>query len=244
MADAAVVIPVRLSSTRLPNKPLALINGKPMLLHVAEVGSNAAVGDVIIACAEPQLFELANSNGYQAVLTDPELPSGSDRVFAAVSELSKKYSYIVNLQGDMPAVAPDLVRRLVEALRSRNVDIVTAVTPIKSQAELENPNVVKALVAPNGRALYFTRNLSIDYDMQHVYHHVGIYAYRAEALARFVSLPPSPLEMRSRLEQLRALDDGMTIHAEIFDEVAPGVDTMQDLEHIRSIMSSVNTQKN
>lgn len=238
MQNTVVIIPARLGSSRLPNKPLALIGDKEMILHVAQKGLSANVGDVIIACSEKPVFDIVENAGFCAIMTDPDLPSGSDRIFAASQQLKKQYQYIVNLQGDMPNIDPTLIIKLVDLIQKTDADIVTAVAPIISPDENANPNVVKAVLAENGRALYFTRSPSVPFGDGPLYHHIGIYVYKTEALKRFVSLPPSQLELREKLEQLRALENGMSIFAAIVDHAPKGVDTIEDLEFLRSELES------
>jgi len=237
--NALIVIPARMASTRLPGKPLADIHGKPMIVHVVERAVQAEAGPVIIACAEPEIADIISARGGEPVLTDPDLPSGSDRVRVAadIYDPSENFDIIVNVQGDMPALNPAIIADVVELLKSQpDAQIATAVVHTESQREISDPNVVKAVLASNGRALYFTRAAAPSGDGG-VWHHVGIYAYRRAALNRFCDLPPSPLEKRERLEQLRALEAGMPIYAVELDTAPDGVDTPEDLERVRKILS-------
>lgn len=238
-----VVIPARMASTRLPGKPLADIGGVPMIVQVWRRAVEAAVGPVIVACAEQEIADAVADAGGEAVLTRPDHPSGSDRVFEAVSTFGGAVGGVVNLQGDLPTIDPKDIQKLCIALAAAPaaVDIATLVTPIKDDAEAADPNVVKAVVAfprgaETGRALYFSR-LPVPGGDAPRYHHIGIYAYRPDALARFVALPPSPLEKSERLEQLRALEAGMTIVAQRVDTIPLGVDTPAHLAEARRILS-------
>lgn len=235
---ACVVIPARMASSRLPGKPLAEIAGKPMIAHVIDRAREAEVGPVVVAAAEAEIAAAAEAAGATAVLTDPDLPSGSDRVWAALAETDPagRFDAVVNLQGDLPTLAPTAIRAALAALASPETDIATLVAEITDEAERGNPNVVKAAVAfPPGAdvapALYFSRQ-AIPWGDGPLWHHIGIYAYRRQALERFVSLPPGQLERRERLEQLRALEAGMRIAAARVDTVPLGVDTPDDLSLI------------
>jgi 3-deoxy-manno-octulosonate cytidylyltransferase (CMP-KDO synthetase) len=230
-----VLIPARMASTRLPGKPLADIAGKPMIVRVWEQAVAAGVGPVVVAAAEREIAEAVEKAGGRAIMTAPDLPSGSDRIFAALQEAGGGHDVVINLQGDLPALDPAYVRTVLEALPGH--DIATLVAEIDDPADTDNPNVVKPAVAwetaGKGRALYFSR-ARIPHGAGPVFHHVGIYAYTRDALARFVKLPPSPLEQREKLEQLRALEAGMTIAVARVDKVPLSVDTPEDLEKARA----------
>jgi 3-deoxy-manno-octulosonate cytidylyltransferase (CMP-KDO synthetase) len=231
-----VLIPARMASTRLPGKPLADIAGKAMIVRVWEQAVAAGVGPVVVAAAEREIAAAVESAGGRAVLTAPDLPSGSDRIHAALLAVDPdgRHDVVVNLQGDLPALDPAFVRAVVEALPG--ADIATLAAPIDDPADRDNPNVVKPVVAwrgDKGRALYFTRARAPHGDGA-LHHHVGIYAYTRAALARFVALPPSPLETREKLEQLRALEAGMTITVARVGKVPLSVDTPEDLEKARA----------
>lgn len=239
-----VVIPSRMASTRLPGKPLADIGGRPMIVHVLDRAREAAVGPIAVACAEAEVAEAVRGAGEIAVLTDPSLPSGSDRVHAALSELDPegRHDVVVNLQGDFPTIPPAQLRAVLAPLADPAVDIATLVTAITDPEEWALPSVVKAACAfERGRAvsaaLYFSR-APIPYGDGPRWHHIGVYAYRRAALARFVALPESPLERREKLEQLRALEAGMRIACARVDRGAFGVDTPQDLERARAILAA------
>jgi 3-deoxy-manno-octulosonate cytidylyltransferase (CMP-KDO synthetase) len=236
-----VIIPARMASSRLPGKPLADIGGVPMIVRVWAQAMKAGVGPVIVACAEDEIADAVERAGGHAVLTHPDLPSGSDRVFAALEGVDPegRYDTVINCQGDLPALDPAQLRAAAEALAVH--DIATLAAPITDAADRVNPAVVKAVVAwepdgQKGRALYFSRATVPTGPGDHFYH-VGLYAYRRAALARFVRLPPSPLEQREKLEQLRALEAGMSIAVARVDTVPLSVDTPEDLEHARKMMS-------
>lgn len=231
-----VVIPARMASTRLPGKPLADIHGRPMIAWMVEIGRAANAGPVLVAAAEEGVAEAALRAGANIALTDPDLPSGSDRVHAALAAFDPegRFDVAVNLQGDMPTMRAGDVARAVAALRG-GADIATLVSPSADPADRDNPNVVKAVRAADGRCLYFTR-AAAPHGEGAIERHVGIYVYRRDALARFVAAPPSPLEQREKLEQLRALEMGMTIMADAVDVFPKGVDSPADLEAAREVL--------
>jgi 3-deoxy-manno-octulosonate cytidylyltransferase (CMP-KDO synthetase) len=230
--QSIVLIPARLASTRLPNKPLADIGGKPMIVRVMERALAADIGPVVVAAAEVEIVEAVRAAGGDAVLTDPDLPSGSDRIMAALDQCDPLavYDRVVNVQGDLPTIDPQTIRDTLDALE--DADIATPVAEIVREEERTNPNVVKAIFGANRRALYFTRATAPTGEGQ-LYHHIGLYVYRRAALRRFVQLPPGLLEQRERLEQLRALEAGMQMNVAIVDTVPLGVDTPADLERAR-----------
>lgn len=234
-----IIIPSRMASTRLPGKPLADIHGRPMIVHVLDRAREADIGPVAVACAEEEIATAIRAVGGIAVLTDPSLPSGSDRVHAALASLDPqgRHDVVVNLQGDLPTIPPAQLRAVVAPLSDPAVDIATLVAPIETDEEATLASVVKAACDfPRGRAvspaLYFSR-MPIPWGDGPRWHHIGIYAYRRPALARFVSLPESPLERREKLEQLRALEAGMRIACARVDHAPFGVDTPADLERAR-----------
>lgn len=244
MAEPLIVIPARLAATRLPDKPLADIHGAPMIVHVWRRAVEAALGPVVVACADGPIADAVRAAGGEAVMTDPNHPSGSDRVCEAMlkADPDGRHEIVVNLQGDLPVIAPEAVRAVVPPLDDPAVDIATLVVPTNDPAERADPNIVKAVVslpgeANTGRALYFSRAPVPSGDGP-VFHHVGIYAYRRAALQRFVALPVGVLEQREKLEQLRALEAGMRIDAAVIDSVPRGVDTEADLEWARAQLSS------
>ena len=241
--NPVVVIPARMASTRLPNKPLADIHGEPMIVHVWRRATDAGIGPVIVACAEQEIADAVTAAGGIAVLTDPDLPSGSDRVHRALQSFDPdgKYDAVVNVQGDLPTIDAADIRAVFEPLVDPNVDIATLAAEITRQEERTNPNVVKAVAAFGAgrvaRALYFTRATAPHGDGP-LYHHIGLYTYRRAALDRFVSLPPAELEKREKLEQLRALENGMVIAVALVNGVPLGVDTPEDLERARLVLGS------
>ena len=236
-----VLIPARMAATRLPGKPLLDIAGLPMIVHVLRRAEAAGIGRVAVATDTPEIAAAVTTHGGEAVMTRADHPSGSDRIFEALGQLDPKgeIQIIVNLQGDFPTIHPDNIRSVLAPLGDPAVDIATLAARIHTEEEATNPNVVKAVGSPVSpgrlRALYFTRATAPWGDGPR-YHHIGLYAYRRAALERFVSLPPSPLEMQEKLEQLRALEAGMRIDIGIVDTVPRGVDTPADLETARLIL--------
>lgn len=242
LPNALVVVPARMASTRLPGKPLADIAGAPMIVHVWRRAVEAGVGPVIVACAEREIADAVTGAGGRAVLTYPDHPSGSDRIFEALQTVDGEgtFEVVVNMQGDLPTLDPSLLRAAIKPLASPAVDIGTLVAPIADPAERDDPNVVKvaagfAAGTDVARALYFSRS-PIPWGDGLLYHHIGLYAYRRAALNRFVQLPPGLLERRERLEQLRALEYGMRIDAALVDTVPLGVDTQADLDRARALL--------
>jgi len=234
-----VLIPARLAATRLPGKPLADIGGLPMIVRVLRQAERAAVGPVAVAAGDAEIVEAVRAAGGEAVLTDPALPSGSDRIMAALAVLDPggRHDAVINLQGDMPFVSPEVISQCARLLERPGCDIATVAAPEQGPGDRANADVVKAVLALDddgraGRALYFTR--STLYGEGPVWRHIGIYGYRRDALARFTAAPPSPLERREKLEQLRALELGLSIHAAIADEAPISVDTPADLEAARA----------
>ncbi len=238
-----IVIPARMSSTRLPGKPMADIGGTPMIVRVWARAQEAAIGPVVVAAGDEVIRAAIVRVGGHAVLTDPDLPSGSDRIHAALVEFDpeRRFDAVINLQGDLPGVSPAAIRLTARALAESGADIATLAAPIADLKDADNPNVVKPVVAWNaqetrGEALYFSR-ARVPAGSGVFFHHVGIYAYTRAALAHFVALPPSPLERRESLEQLRALEAGMRIVVARIDEVPLSVDTPEDLELARRLLS-------
>jgi 3-deoxy-manno-octulosonate cytidylyltransferase (CMP-KDO synthetase) len=239
---ALVVIPARLAATRLPNKPLAMIGDAPMIVHVWRRAVQANAGPVIVAAGDREIVDAITAAGGEAVLTDPALPSGSDRVHAAaeIYDPQGKFDVVVNVQGDLPTLEPKLVAASVTPLANPVIDIATVVARITIPEELNDNAVVKAALslepgATVGPALYFSRNLIPSGPGDH-YHHIGIYAFRRAALRRFVTLKPTVLEVRERLEQLRAIESGMRMAAALVDTIPLGVDTPADLDRARRLL--------
>jgi len=240
--DVLIVIPARLASTRLPGKPLVDIAGEPMIVHVWRRAQAADVGAVVVATDSEAIAACVEKAGGMAVMTRADHASGSDRIFEALgaADPAGRAGIIVNVQGDLPTIAATDIRAAIAPLEDRTVDIGTLAAEIRKADERSDPNVVKVVGSPIGpkrlRALYFTRATAPAGDGP-LYHHIGLYAFRRPALVRFVSLPPSPLEQREKLEQLRALEAGMRIDVAIVDSVPLGVDTPADLERARELMS-------
>ncbi len=241
---AVVFIPARMASTRLPGKPLADILGQPMIVHVLRRAEEADVGPVVIACAEQEIADTVMAAGGTAILTRPDHPSGSDRIWEALQAFDPEGNYdtVVNLQGDLPTIEPAAIRTALKPLGNPDVDISTLVARIACKHERDDPHVVKAAVAfePGqsiSRALYFSR-ATVPTGEGPLYHHIGLYAYRRRALSRFISLSPGTLEQRERLEQLRALENGMRIDAALVDTVPFGVDTPADLERAARLLQA------
>lgn len=244
--NPVVVIPARMKSQRLPGKPLADIAGVPMIVHVLQRVKTASIGPVIVACAEFEIAEAVRMAGGEAVLTDPALPSGTDRIKAAVDLIDPdgKYDCVINVQGDLPLLAPDSINTVLDVLKIvPTCDIATLAVIMADRDEIANPNIVKvriSLETPNrGQALDFKR--STIFSAGHpIYHHIGLYAFRRAALDRFCGLPPSPREKREHLEQLRAMEAGIRIDVGLVDNAPLGVDTPDALEHARIIMAGTD----
>jgi 3-deoxy-manno-octulosonate cytidylyltransferase (CMP-KDO synthetase) len=234
-----IVIPARMASSRLPGKPLADINGKPMIIHVIERALESDIGPVIVACGDKEIADVVQGFGIHAVMTDPKISCGSDRIYSALLEFdpNKNYDIVINLQGDVPSLNPNQLKPVLEPLHYKEYDIGTLVTPIRSVEEANTENFVKVACSFQtnqniSRALYFSR-LPIPWGNGPKWHHVGIYSYRREALDKFVNLPPSLLENYESLEQLRALEAGMSIGCKAIEYGFFGVDTPKDLEKAR-----------
>lgn len=242
MPDILTLIPARMAASRLPGKPLADIAGVPMIVHVLRRAEAAAIGPVAVATDSPEIAAAVEKAGGCAVMTRADHASGSDRIFEALGKVdsSHRAEIIVNLQGDLPTVSPAAVRAALGPLDDPAVDIATLAAVIEAAAERTDPNVVKVVGTPVAparlRALYFTRATAPSGDGP-LYHHIGLYAYRRAALERFVGLAPSPLERREKLEQLRALEAGMRIDVAIVGTVPLGVDTPEDLEKARAMLT-------
>jgi 3-deoxy-manno-octulosonate cytidylyltransferase (CMP-KDO synthetase) len=243
MSDPLVLIPARLAATRLPNKPLADIAGEPMIVHVWRRAVEAGIGPVAVATDAPEIAEAVTKAGGLAVMTRVDHASGSDRIFEAVEKLDPegRHDVVVNVQGDLPTIDPAIIAASIVPLSDAAVDLATLVALIEREEEKTNPSVVKMVgsevSAGRFRALYFTR-ATAPYGDGPLYHHIGLYTYRRKALQRFVGLPPSPLEIREKLEQLRALEAGMRIDAVVVNDVPLGVDTPHDLERAREIIAA------
>lgn len=237
-----ILIPARMASSRLPGKVLADIAGLPMIVHVANRAHEADIGRVVVATDSPEVFDAVRNSGREAVMTDARHPSGSDRIHEALQLLDPDgdADTVINLQGDLPTIEPQAIRAALSLLNTDGPDIGTLACVIDDAEEKTNPNVTKVVGSPLSadrlRALYFTR-ATAPYGEGPLYHHIGLYAYRRDALSRFVALPPSTLERRESLEQLRALEAGMRIDVALVDTVPLGVDTPADLDRARQILS-------
>ncbi|WP_180900158.1 3-deoxy-manno-octulosonate cytidylyltransferase [Martelella soudanensis] len=244
--ETIILIPARMASSRLPGKPLADIAGRPMIVHVAERARESGMGRVVVAVDDEAVFEAVEKAGFEAVMTGMTHQSGSDRIHEALGRVDPggKAQLIVNVQGDLPTLDPALIKASLAPLADPAVDIATLTVEITDEAEKTASQVVKLVGSPVGpsrlRALYFTR-ATAPWGDGPLYHHIGLYTYRRSALERFVALPVSPLEKREKLEQLRALEAGMRIDAEIVKTVPLGVDTAEDLEKARRILESVRS---
>jgi len=237
-----ILIPARLASTRLPNKMMKEINGLPLISQVVKRALEADIGPVYVACDSPEIQEAASKAGATGILTDPTLPSGSDRIFKALQDVDPqgKFDTVINVQGDLPNISPKLIKASLDPLKDQHFDVATLGVAIHAKEDLMNPNIVKIALAyrENGRheALYFSRAPIPTGDGPH-YHHIGLYTYRRAALERFVTLPPSPLERQEKLEQLRVLENGMRIGVALVDEVPLSIDTADDLDKARHMMA-------
>lgn len=237
-----VIVPARLAATRLPNKPLAMIGDAPMIVHVWRRAMEADVGPVVVACAERSIADVVEKAGGRAVLTDPDLPSGTDRSYAALDAIDpdKQFARIINVQGDFPTLDPAAIRQSLRPLDELGADIGTLVNDIEDDGERADPAKVKAVVSwrePTlGSALYFTRSQA-PWGEGPLHHHVGIYAFARDALDRFANMSPSPLERREKLEQLRALENGMSIGVAKIETAPFGVDTPHDLDRARALLA-------
>jgi 3-deoxy-manno-octulosonate cytidylyltransferase (CMP-KDO synthetase) len=245
MVNPIVLIPARMGSSRLPGKPLADIHGEPMIVHVWRRAVEADVGPVWVAADDARVVEAVARAGGKAIVTRSDHPSGSDRIFEALGVVDPAFSYdvVVNVQGDLPTIEPSVVRACLAPLTDDAVDISTLATPIISEVEKDDPNVVKAIGSELGpirlRALYFTRARA-PWGEGRLLHHIGLYAYRRDALRRFVAAPPSPLERREKLEQLRAMEAGMRIDIALVDTAPLGVDAFEDLQRARVMLAPRN----
>ena len=242
MNKALIIVPARMQATRLPGKPMADIHGEPMIVHVWRRAVMSGAGRVVVATDSNDILSAIHKAGGEAVMTRSDHASGSDRIFEAlrIFDPHGQAEVVINLQGDLPTLDPKLVQACAAPLREPGPDIATLTAEILDEAEKTAPSVVKVIGTPLSanrlRALYFTRTTA-PWGEGPLYHHIGIYAYRRAALERFVSLPPSPLELREKLEQLRALESGMRIDVSIVDTVPLGVDTPHDLERARQMLA-------
>ncbi len=240
---AIVLIPARMASTRLPGKPLADINGKPMIVQVALRAREAGAERIVVAVDDERVFDAVKSAGFDVIMTRDDHQSGSDRIYEALQKADPegRAEFVINVQGDLPTIEPETIRASLLPMDNPQVDIATLTVPITDEDEKTNPSIVKIVGSPLSqtrlRALYFTR-ATAPYGNGPLYHHIGLYTYRRAALEKFVSMKPSVLELRESLEQLRALEAGMRIDAEIVRSVPLGVDTQPQLETARKILAN------
>ncbi|MFT5795472.1 MAG: 3-deoxy-manno-octulosonate cytidylyltransferase (CMP-KDO synthetase) [Ulvibacter sp.] len=236
------IIPARLASTRLPNKPLADICGKKMIQRVYEQAVKTNLGDVYVACDSNEVKSLIEDIGGKAILTDPDLPSGTDRIYQALQKIPNKdeFDFIINLQGDLPIINPKIIEKTATFIANSSFDIATIAVKIDNKDDIKDPNIVKVAIAnfseDGGQALYFSRSPIPHSDNGDFYEHIGIYVYKKNTLEKFVQLKPSKLEKLEKLEQLRALEDGMTIGVTISDSKPISIDTNLDLERARKYL--------
>ena len=241
MTNTLILIPARMASTRLPDKPMAKINGLPMICQVVDRAREADIGEPVVATDSQEIMDAVIKHGAKAVMTRETHESGSDRIWEAVEKIDPegKADTIINVQGDLPAIDPMLIRQSILPLENASVDMATLAAQITDLGEITNPNVVKAIGTPISqtrlRALYFTR-ATAPHGKGPLYHHIGLYAFRRSTLKKFVSLEPGTLEKREKLEQLRALENGMRIDIELVRTIPHGVDTQEDLEKARNLL--------
>jgi len=242
--NPVVVIPARMASTRLPGKPLCDIKGQPMIVHALRRAEEADIGPVFVAVADKILAEVVTEAGGNAVMTESDLPSGSDRVWQAVEKIdpSRNFNFVINLQGDLPAIEPEIIRAVLNPVQMLGCEISTLASELKNGQDYIDQNSVKVVVAFQksqqlGNALYFSR-ASVPFGPGPLYHHIGVYGFTRDALEKFICLPTSLLEKREKLEQLRALEAGIRIGVEIVDTIPDGVDTQEDLDRVRIRLES------
>lgn len=236
-----VIIPSRIGSTRLPEKNIQDICGRPMVVRVCDQVKKAGIEEVIVAVDHPKAEKVVKDFGYTAIMTDPELPSGSDRIYAAMLEIEKqtgeKADIIINVQGDEPLTPPELISDAVKAFKANDkIDVLTYAHTIDKTEELNNPNLVKIAMNEEGKAHYFSRSL-IPHGTKVANRHIGFYAYKRDALEKFVKSPQSPLEVSEKLEQLRGLDIGLNYYVLMTNQAPIGVDTKEQLDMVREIVA-------
>lgn len=240
---AVVLIPARMASTRLPGKPLADIGGHPMIVQVAMRAREAGAQRIVVAVDDERVFAAVRNAGFDVTMTRGDHQSGSDRIYEALQKADPdgNAEFIINVQGDLPTIEPETIRASLRPMENASTDIATLTVEITDEDEKANPSIVKIVGSPLSpsrlRALYFTR-ATAPYGQGPLYHHIGLYTYRRAALEKFVSLKPSTLELRESLEQLRALEAGMRIDAEIVNSVPLGVDTQAQLDKAREILAN------
>lgn len=241
MANVMILIPSRMASTRFPNKPLADILGTPMVVRVLQQAAKANAGPVYAAVSEQEVFEVVRAAGFDAVMTDPALPSGSDRIWQGVQRLMEqgvpRPDIIINAQGDEPLLPPELITDCVAAFaRLPDADVITYAHRITDEADIANPTKVKVVIALDGRGLYFSRS-PIPHNAKEMWRHVGFYGYRYEALEKYVRQAPTPLQKQEDLEQLRGLEIGLKYYVLPTHHEPVGVDTPADLERVKGMLA-------
>ncbi len=229
MDNAIIIIPARMGAERFQGKPLHNILGKPMILHCLETAKKANIAEVLVACGDEEIYQCVKDNGGTAILTDPALPSGSDRIYSALQQYDaeNRYEVIINMQGDLPHLPDGALQSCLNVLDNPTYDVSSLAVIMHDKADINNPDIVKIVMADE-EAYAFSRS-PVPYGDGDFYHHLGIYGFRRKALERFVALPPSPLEKREKLEQWRILEDGMRIGIAIIDEVPVSVDVPADI---------------
>ncbi len=241
--EMIILIPARMAASRLPNKPMAEIAGRPLIEHVWAGAMSADIAPVWVATDHADIYHHITSLGGRAVMTRADHPSGSDRIHEAIEAIDPKgrYQKLINLQGDLPTITSEAINALARLLNTNNCDLATLVAPASAE-EVARSQVVKAVMSWDddnhqcGRAHYFSRQ-AVPHNAETYWHHIGLYGWQRAALARFVTLPPSPLELSEKLEQLRALEAGMLIQASAIDEAPGGVDTEEDLNAVRALFA-------
>ena len=244
-----IIIPSRLASSRLPNKPLADIHGQPMIVLCLRRALETDIGPVIVACADEEIFSVVKEAGGKAIMTDHDHISGSDRIFEALTIFHPDciHDCVINFQGDMPIIDPNVVRATLGPMNNESIGISTLVSKISEAADCADKNIVKAVVAltdgeKSGRAIYFSR-ADVPFGNGQKYHHIGLYTYRRDVLQRFVDLPVGKIERQEQLEQLRALEYGLRIEAVLVDTNPIGVDTLEDLNLVRKILEAQKPER-
>ncbi|MCP4355146.1 MAG: 3-deoxy-manno-octulosonate cytidylyltransferase [Proteobacteria bacterium] len=246
MLKTQIIIPARLGSTRLPNKIIKDIHGKPLIVRTCEQAAKANIGEVIVACDSEITKNLVEEYGFKAIMTDPELPSGSDRIYAAMIELEKqtdeKADIIINVQGDEPLTPISLLTETVETFeKNKDIDVLTYVYEQTDKETFHKDNIVKTVIDRNNRALYFSRSL-IPHGTDEILVHIGYYAYKRDALEQFVKAGACELEKMEKLEQLRGLDLGLKYYVGFAEGTPPEVDTPEDLEKVRKIFADMDSE--
>ena len=242
MKNTAIIIPTRLGAKRFPNKPLAKINNVPMIVHVLNKAKETKIGEVFVATPDNEICKIVKENGGEAILTKPDHPSGSDRIYEVYSkEIKNNVDLIINLQGDMPNIKPNSISKLEKLMRSNNCDIGTLASKILDNKDVINPNIVKVHVNEvlKDDAFIIAKDffrINKDLNNAKIYHHIGIYAFTNKALTKYVKFPRSKLEIERNLEQMRALENNMIIKVGLSDSIPLGVDTEEDLTKVSKEM--------